>query len=437
MSYAERVQKKGHYPLDRFFAGTLKTAWKEKQADALCSPGSDGAVEAGSLRAAACRGARDQAASLGQGADRAVPVPRRPQSQPEHRPGEKCVELQRRLRRGRRCVPVGDAGRGGELPSRAGAAAERLRSIGGAGGEDRHRAEAAAVDRRHGGRQKATANRSGLLPSDAERCAGGAAVSHQARPSIRGDHRPFQAGLCQPFAVPASAGVEPRRRRGSADAVERAWHPAQPEAWARALQWFAGYPHLQSGRRSGRDVRAEDDAEVAPRHAGPHVSSGSAPWGVERRSPHRIEGNHPVRSVDRRAYVLGCGLPQCHGQLRRERLHSRPSRGLREARHRAGLHRIRPRRSRRQSRSEAGRRVDEHGNRMLPCAVPSGPGRQRIRTQNKASGEGAGRLADRRGVDGQRPTASGPCAHAGDRGRANGSGGANHRAVANRSKKHS
>ena len=43
--------------------------------------------------------------------------------------------------------------------------------------------------------------------------------------------------------------------------------------------------------------------------------------------------------------VLGCGLSQCHGQLWRERLHSRPSRGLREARHGAGLHRLRPRRS--------------------------------------------------------------------------------------------
>ena len=128
-----------------------------------------------------------------------------------------------------------------------------------------HGAEAAAADRRHGGRQKAAGNRGGLLPPDAERLAGGAAVSRQARPSILGDHRPVPAGLRQPHAVPASAGVEPRRRRCAADAAERAWHPAQPEAGSRALQRFAGYPGVQSGRRSGGDVRAEDHAESARR----------------------------------------------------------------------------------------------------------------------------------------------------------------------------
>ena len=54
--------------------------------------------------------------------------------EPEHRPGEKRVELQGRLRRGRRRDPVGDAGRGGELPSCAGDAEEGLCSlVGGAG----------------------------------------------------------------------------------------------------------------------------------------------------------------------------------------------------------------------------------------------------------------------------------------------------------------
>jgi len=41
-----------------------------------------------------------------------VPVPRRPEPEPEYRPGEECLELQGRLRRGRRRNPVGDAGRG-------------------------------------------------------------------------------------------------------------------------------------------------------------------------------------------------------------------------------------------------------------------------------------------------------------------------------------
>ena len=181
---------------------------------------------------AACRGAGDQADAQRQGADRPVPVPRRPESQPEYRPGEKRVELQGRLRRGRRRFSVGDAGRGSELPSCAGVVEAGLCAIGGAGGEDRHGAEAAAADRRHGGRQKAVGNGGGLLQPDAERLAGGAAVSGQARPRILGNHRPFQAGLRQPLAVSASAGVEPRRRRRAADAAERAWHSAQPEAGA-------------------------------------------------------------------------------------------------------------------------------------------------------------------------------------------------------------
>ena len=92
-------------------------------------------------------------------------------SQPEHRPGEERVELQGRLRRGRRRNPVGDAGRGSELPSRAGAAAEGASTLPscGAGGEESHGAEAAAADRRHSGRQEAARNRGGLLPRTLKR----------------------------------------------------------------------------------------------------------------------------------------------------------------------------------------------------------------------------------------------------------------------------
>ena len=178
------------------------------------------------------------------------------------------MELQGRLRRRRRRNPVGDAGRGRELPSCAGAVEERsffLSCRTDPAHQDQHGSEAAATDRRHSRRQKAAGNGGGLLPPDAQRLAGGAAVPGQARSSIRGDHRPVQAGLRQPHTVPASAGVQPRRRRGAADAAERAWHPAQSEAGARTLQWFAGYPGVQSLGRSGRDVRAEDHADTCAR----------------------------------------------------------------------------------------------------------------------------------------------------------------------------
>ena len=56
--------------------------------------------------------------------------------------------------------------------------------------------------------------------------------------------------------------------------------------------------------------------------------------------------------------VLVRGLSQCDGELRRTRLHGGPSRGVREARNGAGLHRIRPRRGGQQSRREAGRGTD-------------------------------------------------------------------------------
>ena len=76
------------------------------------------ADEAGGVDPAAGRGAGDQAASQRQGTDRAVPVPRRPQSQPEHRSGGERVALQGRVRRGRRRNPLGGAVRGSERCAR-------------------------------------------------------------------------------------------------------------------------------------------------------------------------------------------------------------------------------------------------------------------------------------------------------------------------------
>jgi hypothetical protein len=72
----------------------LDTFFAEGGRNALCSPGSDGAVKAGGIDPTAGRGAGDQAGSQRQGTDRPVPVSRRPQSQPEYRSGGECVALQ-------------------------------------------------------------------------------------------------------------------------------------------------------------------------------------------------------------------------------------------------------------------------------------------------------------------------------------------------------
>ena len=92
-------------------------------------------------------------------------------------------------------------------------------------------------------------------------------------------------------------------------------------------------PIFNLERRSGADVRAQDHAEPAHGNARSPVSAGSACGGVERRGADRVEGNHPVRSLDRCADVLVRGLPQRDHQLRGERLHRGTPGSVQKARH--------------------------------------------------------------------------------------------------------
>jgi DNA primase len=155
-------------------------------------------------------------------------------------------------------------------------------------------------------------------------------VSGIARPEIFGDHRPLPAGLRQPDAglcLPAknrAAGAEMRGRLQKLGILrgER----------ARALQRLAGRP----GHQSSGDV-----VEMYGRKITPNLREGRRTicicpaargvWNEEAliASKEIILCEALIDALD----VLGCGLPQRDGQLRRERLHSRPSRGLREARH--------------------------------------------------------------------------------------------------------
>ena len=81
--------------------------------------------------------------------------------------------------------------------------------------------------------------------------------------------------------------------------------------------------------------------------------------------------------------------------------------GLREARHRARVHRLRPRRGGRQSRRRACGGADRDGHRVLPGDVPEGHGRERILAQSAASGEELGRVAQQSRVAGQGQEATG------------------------------
>ena len=106
------------------------------------------------------------------------------------------------------------------------------------------------------------------------------------------------------YRLPAknrAAGADMRGR------LQRAGH--LPRERARALQRLAGYPGLRSQRATvvemyGRKI-TPNLREGTPDHLylpGEHRGV----WNEE--ALHRLERNHPVRSADRRADVLGCGL---------------------------------------------------------------------------------------------------------------------------------
>ena len=74
----------------------------------------------------------------------------------------------------------------------------------------------------------------------------------------------FRLGYANRTLGSASAGVEPRRRRGAADAVEGAGHPAQPEAgtststarWSSRCSICAGEVVEMYGRKITTNLRA-------------------------------------------------------------------------------------------------------------------------------------------------------------------------------------
>ena len=199
------------------------------------------------------------------------------------------------------------------------------------------------------------------------------------------------------YRLPAknrAAGAEMRGR------VAAARHPARERA--RALQRFAGDPGLRRGGRRGGDVRAEDHAESARRDAA-HLYLPGAHRGVWNEEALVASKEIILCEALIDALTFWCaGYPQRDGQLRRERLHRRSQGGLREARHGAGLHRLRPRRGREtERRQKLAEELMADGHRVLPGAVSEGHGRQRIRAEGAASGEGLGVLLNKARVAGQ------------------------------------
>ena len=339
---------------------------------------------------------------------RAVPVPRRPDAVAGHHSGEEPLALPGRVQRGRDGDRLGDAGRGVSFRH----AVELLQR----GISLSRRSECQAVKQStvrklpppvdaDGGRPRAAVAGRGLLPRDAEAVAGGAGVSGVARPEIAEMIDRFQLGFANRtlgYRLPAknrAAGAEMRGR------LQTAGH--LPRERARALQRLAGDP----------GVRCEGEVvEMYGRKITPNLREGTPLTISICRGRTAGVWNEAALSASKEIILCEAlidaltfwvaGYPQRDGELRGERLHRGPSRGLREARHGAGLHRLRPRRGGRQSRREAGRGADGDGHRVLPGAVPEGHGRERVRAEGDASGEESGRAAEQGGVAGQGPAAS-------------------------------
>ena len=159
------------------------------------------------------------------------------------------------------------------------------------------------------------------------------------------DH--FQLGFANRTLGYRLPDEEPRKRARRCGAAAAARHP--PRVGARALQRLGGDSGLRPRRRRGRRCTGARSRRTCARERRCTCicRARTKACGTKRRS--RLEGDHPVRGADRRADVLVRGLPQRDRELRRERLHRRPPRGAPEVRHEESLHRLRPRRGRRES----------------------------------------------------------------------------------------
>ena len=115
----------------------------------------------------------------------------------------------------------------------------------------------------------------------------------------------FRLGLREPHArLPAAEG-KPRERGGAAGTAARAGHPSG--VGARALQRVDRRADLRRGRRSGRDLRTQDQGATAGGDAGAPVSAGAAPGRVELGGAEGLARGHPVRGTLRRDEFLGGG----------------------------------------------------------------------------------------------------------------------------------
>ena len=260
--------------------------------------GGGGTDQAGNLSPTSGGGARHPATAQRQGTDRPVPVPQGHQSESEHRPGEKRLAVQRRVRRRRFVIRWVMRGRGRQRAPCAGDAVPGLSSFRcqrhGTAAAKIHDGETAAAHRAYGQRQAIAGSRGGALSRDAEELARGAAVSRKTRPAIVGDGRAVPSGLCQSHAGLPHAREEPQRGRRAARTVAATRCVARERT--RTLARLGRDSNLQPGRRSGADVRAQDRAAppVARRHFRTPVPARSASRSVERSSADLVERNHPV-----------------------------------------------------------------------------------------------------------------------------------------------
>ncbi|MBK9373717.1 MAG: hypothetical protein IPN03_08280 [Holophagales bacterium] len=175
----------------------------------------------------------------------------------------------------------------------------------------------------------------------------------------------------------------------------------------RAFRRLSGHPRLRRGRQRRRDLRPPHRRPREERRTEAPLPPRSPSRRLQRRGAEGPEGSHPLRGPHRRPHLLVRRLPQRHGELRRRGLHDRSPGPLPARSRRACPHRLRPRRSRRQSRRGPRQEARRLRHRHLARPLPERDGRQRLRPQGDAAGEVSRPSPPQRRVEGRRRAAGG------------------------------
>ena len=229
-----------------------------------------------------------------------------------------------------------------------------------------------------GGRRAAAGAGGGLLPRDAEAEPGGAGVPGGPRAAVVGDDRPLPA-RASPTGRWGCGCLEQNRKAGGEIRGRLAAARGAARERARAPERVGGDSDLRRGRQRRRDVRAEDHARDC---------------GRERRCtctcPARTAASSTGKRLRASKTIILCEALidaltfWCHGfrnvtSVYGIEVFTRAPGRLQALREHAGADRFRSRRGRRPWRGEGGGDAHDGGHLLLPGAIPSGHGRERVR----------------------------------------------------------